>query len=805
MMKWIFGFSLFFALLAWGDTPPPKVTIGTSNGLSILGQAISLRQFDATHAGAVNLSGGGTTNFLRADGSWAPPGSGTGSVTSVALSLPSIFTVSGSPVTTTGTLTGSFNTQTANTILAGPSSGGASTPTFRLLVANDIPSLPYLSSTLTSAHLFVGNGSNVATDTAASGDLSLANTGAFTVQKIQSNVVSGTTGTTNVVFSASPTLTGSVAINSSSTTAETINTNSFVFDATNNALGIGTAASSNTSIDIVNSSSVAKAVQTTGYGHSVGYRGRYANGTSGSPTASVNGDLLNFFSARGYGDTSFALASTGAINITAGATFTDTSMPTYMSFNVTPSSAVSSSEKMRLNSTGHLLLNTTTDNGTDELQVNGSIVGSNLSGSNTGDVTVTTFGSTPNANGLSLSGQVLNLQPADATHSGGLKSADWSTFNGKQNALTFGNLTDVGTDGITIGNGSGAVIGSGTTVSQHVADTTHSGYLSSTDWNTFNGKLSSALTSAHILVGNVSAIASDVAVSGDLTLANTGAFTIANNAVTTAKINNSAVTYAKIQNVSANSVLLGSGATGSGAAPVEISLGTGLTMTGTTLSSSAGGYNQVQSGGSNVTQRTTLNFTGTGISAVDDSGNTRTNVALNSQLQAFGGYNTNGLITQTAANTYTGRTITGTSGDIVVTNGDGVSGNPTLDIGTNVVTLTGTQTLTNKRMTKRVVTATDATSITPNTDNADITYQLNTQSTGTLTINADTGTPTNGQAWLLKIKSTNVQTFSWNSIFVGGTVALPTTTTGSTKIDYYAFTYDTVNSKWDYTGGGGGF
>lgn len=62
--------------------------------------------------------------------------------------------------------------------------------------------------TLTNTHLFVGNGSNVPTDVAASGDLTLANTGAFTVAKIQAVTVSGTTGTGNVVFSASPTFTG---------------------------------------------------------------------------------------------------------------------------------------------------------------------------------------------------------------------------------------------------------------------------------------------------------------------------------------------------------------------------------------------------------------------------------------------------------------------------------------------------------------------------------------------------------------------------------------------------------------------
>lgn len=111
-----------------------------------------------------------------------------------------------------------------------------------------------------------------------------------------------------------------------------------------------------------------------------------------------------------------------------------------------------------------------------------------------------------------------------------------------------------------------------------------------------------------------------------------------------------------------------------------------------------------------------------------------------------------------------------------------------------------TQTLTNKRVTKRVVTASDATSITPNSDNADITYQANTQAAGTLTINADGGTPTNGQPWVLKMKSTNVQTFSWNAGYVGGTVALPTATTGSSQIDYYSFLYDTVDSKWHFVG-----
>lgn len=68
-------------------------------------------------------------------------------------------------------------------------------------------------------------------------------------------------------------------------------------------------------------------------------------------------------------------------------------------------------------------------------------------------------------------------------------------------------------------------------------------------------------------------------------------------------------------------------------------------------------------------------------------------------LNALAAYNTNGLVTQTATDTFTGRTITGTANRITVNNGNGVAGNPTLDIGTDVVTLTGTQTLTNKTIT----------------------------------------------------------------------------------------------------------
>ncbi len=70
------------------------------------------------------------------------------------------------------------------------------------------------------------------------------------------------------------------------------------------------------------------------------------------------------------------------------------------------------------------------------------------------------------------------------------------------------------------------------------------------------------------------------------------------------------------------------------------------------------------------------------------------NARLDATLTALGNYNTNGLLVQTAADTFTGRTITGTTNNIVVTNGNGVSGNPTLDVGSQIPKLASANTYT---------------------------------------------------------------------------------------------------------------
>lgn len=75
-------------------------------------------------AGSLQTSGGG--------------GGGGGTVTSVGLSLPAEFNVTGSPVTGSGTLTGAWVSQSANTFLAAPN-GGTGVPSARLIVPPDLP------------------------------------------------------------------------------------------------------------------------------------------------------------------------------------------------------------------------------------------------------------------------------------------------------------------------------------------------------------------------------------------------------------------------------------------------------------------------------------------------------------------------------------------------------------------------------------------------------------------------------------------------------------------------------------------
>lgn len=143
------GGSAFDFLSADGSWKTPPIFTNVSSGYVPLspGGILSFLRADGSWAvpdifttstpGYVPTSPGGTTDFLRADGTWASISAGT--VTSVGLTMPGIYTVGGSPVTTAGTLAVTLNAQAINTAWMGPSSGSAATPTFRFIAEEDSP------------------------------------------------------------------------------------------------------------------------------------------------------------------------------------------------------------------------------------------------------------------------------------------------------------------------------------------------------------------------------------------------------------------------------------------------------------------------------------------------------------------------------------------------------------------------------------------------------------------------------------------------------------------------------------------
>jgi hypothetical protein len=140
---------------------------GGTTGLTFSGGPV-------TTAGTLTLGGtlaiaNGGTGATTASAARAALGAGTGNgtVTSVALSLPGIFSVSDSPVTGSGTLSATLASQTLGLVWASPADGDGA-PVFRALVQSDIPSLS-ASKLVLSANSLIGQTDGSAATTIALG------------------------------------------------------------------------------------------------------------------------------------------------------------------------------------------------------------------------------------------------------------------------------------------------------------------------------------------------------------------------------------------------------------------------------------------------------------------------------------------------------------------------------------------------------------------------------------------------------------------------------------------------------------
>lgn len=191
-------------------------------------------------------------NIWPLQGSAGGAGGGSGTVTSVALSAsPSgIFDVSGSPIVGSGTLALSMDNQSANQVLAGPSSGGAATPAFRALVLDDIPVAARPWQTTSNVVNLVTAGDNVNVGgTAALAKLAVDGDADEVQLRIQGNgtqtallaVFEDSAGNHQVTISGD----GAVVINEEGNDADVriesdADANNFFSDGGNNNVGFGT-------------------------------------------------------------------------------------------------------------------------------------------------------------------------------------------------------------------------------------------------------------------------------------------------------------------------------------------------------------------------------------------------------------------------------------------------------------------------------------------------------------------------------------------------------------------------------------
>ena len=133
-----------------------------------------------------------------------------------------------------------------------------------------------------------------------------------------------------------------------------------------------------------------------------------------------------------------------------------------------------------------------------------------------------------------------------------------------------------------------------------------------------------------------------------------------------------------------------------------------------------------------------------------------------------------------------------------IVKGNGTSAFTAATAETDYTSPTGTGTLTNKRITPRVGTTPSSSTPTPDADANDF-YTVTALAAGA-TFGAPTGTPTNGQTLIIRIKDNGTaRTLAFNAIYRAVGVTLPTTTVIS-KTLYLAMIYNSADTKWDVIG-----
>jgi hypothetical protein len=207
----------------------------------------------------------------------------------------------------------------------------------------------------------------------------------------------------------------------------------------------------------------------------------------------------------------------------------------------------------------------------------------------------------------------------------------------------------------------GAVVGPASSVNDHVA--------------LFNGTTGKLLKSAGVALGN-----------GQLTLGATGIATVTGSAEFTANQSGNSSFVIGVPGTD-----LAEGTRTSTTVQLTSSTGTNATLSAATTSLAGVMSSADKTKLDGVAAGATANV-GTVTSIATNNGITGGTITssgtlgLTGQALALHNLATNGLISRTGSGTVAGRTITGTANQVTVTNGDGVSGNPTLSLPQNIHT-----------------------------------------------------------------------------------------------------------------------
>ncbi len=161
-----------------------------------------------------------------------------------------------------------------------------------------------------------------------------------------------------------------------------------------------------------------------------------------------------------------------------------------------------------------------------------------------------------------------------------------------------------------------------------------------------------------------------------------------------------------------------------------------------------------------------------------------------SGLDTAGNFTVNGM----TANFFVGASFSNGDSNLSIPS---ANGNVTISSAgnANVLVITGTGSIT--RLTPRIANngATLSGTITPTGDTAD---QFNIMGlTGNIILAAPSGTPTDGQKLILRIKDAGTSVgINWTAIYRVIGVTLPTSTTAG-KTTYVSCIYNTVDTDWD--------